>query len=171
MKKLLLIIFVLSLVSCQDQITQTNFQKPTRMEIDQSKLTGLDKWVIKTTDSIAAKINASQPKYIRQFDSSIVQNNIKTDIKYKAFYDSTGNTITKIISSGANSIQKMKYVFYYFEGVAVIKIDTEIIDNDPFNCSVYFHNGKAIYPNELSEVSVRASEQLARDLLQFFKYR
>jgi hypothetical protein len=169
MKKIVPIIFSLIFLIGQFLHAQ-NSSNVTHMKIDQSLLSESEKKFIYKTDSIASVINNNSSIYIRNLDTTGIANNMKTAIKYQFFYDSTKKEIIKITSSALNSTQDLKYTFYYVKE-KIIKIDAEINDYPPFTCSVYYFDGKPIYPKELSFKSAEASMKLSIQLLELFKVK
>ncbi|HEU5165226.1 MAG TPA: hypothetical protein VFU29_06785 [Chitinophagaceae bacterium] len=169
MNKLLTLIYSLCLFSSHSLYSQTT-SKVKQYVIDQSSLSDIDKKIIKEADSLANNINKNLSNYVRVYDTSVVENNIKNHIIYKAYYHSDRKKIVKIIVLGSSKTQNGTYTFYYFENIP-LKVDGEIFDDPPVALSVYFNSDRHIFPKEIGLTDAKFVQKMGYDLIDFFKKR
>ena len=163
MKLLLTLIYSLCLFSSHSLYSQTT-SKVKQYVIDQSSLSDIDKKIIKEADSLANNINKNLS------DTSVVENNIKNHIIYKAYYHSDRKKIVKIIVLGSSKTQNGRYTFYFFENIP-LKADCEIFDDPPVTSPVYFNSDRQIFPKEVGLTDAKSVQKMAYGLIDFFKKR
>lgn len=172
MRKLLLILLFLSACkepSSEKKVAKVEGNTVKSLPIEESGISQHDQKFIAYADNVTKDID-NNSKSVKTLDTTVVYKGLPTDIRYIIHVLMGSKEIGKIASYGSNKKQKLIYIYYYSNG-EVIKSMTKIIDDDPFECSVYYQPDRAIAPKGISQRAANTTRNQAKLFFEFFKKR